>query len=178
MLRAHRGQAGGDKTVDTAASLPSPVPTPSAVWVEMKTNQYRTAGQERAVNSLGLLTHMCRLFLSERDHCLGDRGPEKALVVQGRCGQDTRTAAPDARSLWARAHAGNTDRGSGIALAAGKAWGCSLPQGPQAGHLSGPGQRAWGADLGPSVRREAPAQQALLASSPKSHLPLTKPKNK
>ena len=146
MLRAHRGQAGGvvggqDSRPPPHSPRQSPLPL-QFVWVEMKMNCYRTAGQERAVNSLGLLTHMCRLFLSERDHCLGDRGPEKALVMQGRCRQDTRTAAPDACSLWARPHARNTDRGSGMALAAGRAWGCSL-QGPQAGHLSGPGKRAW-----------------------------------
>lgn len=56
------GRAGRGWQAPTACPLPGlPVPLHFAL-VEMKANCSQTAGPERAVNSLGSLTHVCRLL--------------------------------------------------------------------------------------------------------------------
>lgn len=167
---------------------PSLAPVPLRfVRMEMRTNCWM-AGQERAVNNLGLLTHMCRLFCQRGTAVLGTGDQRKPLWC--RVGTGVRTQGqqpPDARSLWAPApRRGNTERGSGMAMVAGRAQRCSPLLDPQATSQTqgeavcplGSGQRAWETDLGPSVPGAANAEKALPAPSPKSQLLLTKPKNK
>lgn len=61
------------------------------VLVEMKTNCSHWQDQ-RAVNSLGC-SPTCAGSFVRKGPLSGDRGPEKALVVQGQCGEDTIAAA-------------------------------------------------------------------------------------
>lgn len=53
------------------------------VWEELTTNGYGKAGQEKSCKQPGFAHPHVQALLSEGDHRLGDRGPEKALVVQG-----------------------------------------------------------------------------------------------
>lgn len=188
MFGAHRGRDAGGAHRPTAHRLRLPVPL-RFVRMEMRTN-CGMAGQERAVNNLGLLTRMCRLFCQRGTAVVGTGDQRKPLwcrVGTGVGGMTRGQQRPDARALWPPApRRGNTERGSGMAMAAGRAQRCSPLLDPQATSQTqgqaicplGSGQRACETDLGPSVPGAANAEQALPALSPKSQLLLTKPKNK
>ena len=151
------------------------------------------AGQKKSCKQPGFAHPHVQALLSEGDHCLGDRGPEKALVVQGRYGVQNNDSSRQMRALsgpcppdketlnevleWHWWHGG---RGGG---------GARLLLGPQATSQAqgaavcppGPGQRAPGRlTSAPPLCAGHPGQSrwALPAPSPKAHLPLTKPKNK
>lgn len=132
------GRAGRGCQAPTAR--PSPGPPVHCVLVERKADCSRTAGPERAVNSLGSLTHVCRL--------LCQKGTRESPCGAGRfgigAGRDARTAAARGRSPWALAPGlGNTDRGSGMAMAAGRAPRAPLSWAPRPPFGPRKRQRAW-----------------------------------
>lgn len=101
---------------------------------------------EKSCKQLGFAHPHVQALLSERDHCLGDRGPEKALVVQGQCGQNTTAAARCARSLGP---APTQETLNEVLEWHWRQGGCGVlpPPGPP-GHLLGPGRE----DLPPGAR--------------------------
>lgn len=80
MFTAHRGKgragASGTHCPTTLTQLLVPL---HFVRVEMKTNCSQMAGQKRAVNSLGLCTHMCRLFCQKGTIVSGTGDQRKPL---------------------------------------------------------------------------------------------------
>ena len=84
MLRAHRGE-GRVGTVGTAAPLLSPAPASSAFCSGGDEDEPLADGRTgKSCKQLGFAHPHVQALPSERDRCLGDREPEKALVAHGR----------------------------------------------------------------------------------------------
>lgn len=182
----HTGMGRAERS-GTAALIPPRLPGPlSFVQVEMKTNRYWMAGQ-KSCKRLGLAHPHVQALLSGTI-VLGT-GPEKALLVQGRYGVEHNDSSHQTHALSGPWPPGKETLNEVLEWRRwqGELRGAALLLSPQAAPQAqrevvcplGPRQRAWEADLGPFLCKAATTtQQALPASSPKSHLPLTKTKNK
>lgn len=102
--REEEGREGGEGRDIRYPQLCSPhwllVPL-HFVWVELTANCYWMAGQKKSCKQPGFAHPHVQALLSEGDHCLGDRGPEKALVVQGRFGVEHNDSSRQMRTLGA-----------------------------------------------------------------------------
>lgn len=108
------------------------------VWVELTANCYWMAGQKKSCKQPGFAHPHVQALLSEGDHCLGDRGPEKALVVQGRFGVEHNDSSRQMRTLSGLCP---PDKETLNKVLEWHWWlgGRSPPPGPP-GHLSSPGK--------------------------------------
>lgn len=84
---------GGQRHRAPMAPLPSPGSWFLCTLGGVDNELLWTAGQKKSCKQPGFAYPHVQALLSEGDHCLGDRGPEKALVVQGRYGENTMIAA-------------------------------------------------------------------------------------